>query len=223
MCSWSPEPAKLNSAFSRIARRSLPTAPPSRTFSQDLLRHWERAAREQTVMCNQAAGLSRCLTKVQDAISAQLKNLHLDKGKGKWSERTQQAVDELEYLVTFNRSISQAMAKTMQDLSEGVFISMANFTLAHTDRNSYLEYLHAGVKQDTLTALRTAPIHLQSLFPDQLLIKAEEECPEVRRGVLLAIHTGNPVVSIHMLPMTNLFINRTGSRPSQLGSKYLNA
>ena len=32
-----------------------------------------------------------------------------------------------------------------------------------------------GVKQDTLTALRTAPIHLQSLFPDQLLIKAEEE------------------------------------------------
>ena len=26
----------------------------------------------------------------------------------------------------------------------------------------------------TLTALRTAPVHLQSLFPDQLLIKAEE-------------------------------------------------
>ena len=65
------------------------------------------------------------------------------------------------------------MAITMQDLSEGVFMSMANFTLAC--RDSYLEYLHAGVKQDTLTALRTAPIHLQSLFPDQLLIKAEEE------------------------------------------------
>ena len=41
--------------------------------------------------------------------------------------------------------------------------------------DSYLEYLHAGVKQDTLTVLRTAPVHLQSLFPDQLLIKAEEE------------------------------------------------
>ena len=59
----------------------------------------------------------------------------------------QQAVDELEYLATFNRSISQAMARTMQDLSEGVFISMANFTLAR--RDSYLEYLHAGVKQDS--------------------------------------------------------------------------
>ena len=85
----------------------------------------------------------------------------------------QQAVDELEYLVTFNRSISQAMARTMQDLSEGIFISVANFTLAR--RDSYLEYLHAVVKQDTLTALRIAPVHLQSLFLDQLLSKAEEE------------------------------------------------
>ena len=55
--------------------------------------------------------------------------------------RTQQAVDKLEYLTTFNHSVTQAM----------------------------------GVKQDTTTALRTAPIHLQSLFPDRLLIKAEEE------------------------------------------------
>ena len=53
-------------------------------------------------MCNQAAGLSRCLTRVQDAMSTQLKNLHLDKSKGKSSERTQQGVGELEYLVTFN-------------------------------------------------------------------------------------------------------------------------
>ena len=43
--SWSPEPAKLNSTFSRVPRRNLPT--PSRTLNQDILRHWERAAREQ--------------------------------------------------------------------------------------------------------------------------------------------------------------------------------
>ena len=173
VCSWSPEPAKLNSAFSIVARRNLPTAPPSRALSQDILRRWKRAAREQSVMCNQAAGLSRCLIRVQGAMSTQLKNLHSDKGKGKSSERTQQAVDELEYLVTFNRSISQAMTRTMQDLSEGVFISIANLSLAR--RDSYLEYLHAGVKQDTLTTLHTAPVHLQSLFLDQLLRKAEEE------------------------------------------------
>ena len=97
-----------------------------------MLSHWERAACEQTVMCNHAAGLPRCLTRVQDAMSTQLKMLHLDK-KGKSSERTKQAVDELDYLVTFNRSISQAMARTMQDLSESVFIHMANFTLVRRD------------------------------------------------------------------------------------------
>ena len=110
-------------------------------------------------MCIQAAGLSRCLTRDQDAMSSQLKTLHLEK-KGQSSERTKQAIDELDYLVTFNRSISQALARTMQDLSEGVFISMANFTLAR--RDSYLEYLHAGVKQDTLNALRMSPVNLNS-------------------------------------------------------------
>ena len=73
VCDWSPEPAKLNSTFSRVARRSLPSAPASRTFSQDTLRRWERAFREQSVMCNQAAGLSRCLTKVQDSMVTHLK------------------------------------------------------------------------------------------------------------------------------------------------------
>ena len=121
-------------------------------------------------MSNQAAGLSRFLTRVQDVMSTQLKSLHVYKGQGKSSERMQQVVAELEYLVTFNWSISQAMARTMQDLSEGVFITVANFTLVC--RDSYLDYLHTGVKQDTLTALRTTHVHLQSLFPDQLLIKA---------------------------------------------------
>ena len=64
------------------------------------------------------------------------------------------------------------MARTMQDLSEGAFISVANFTLSR--RDIYLEYLHAGGKPDTLTALHTALVHLQSLFSDQFLIKAEE-------------------------------------------------
>ena len=147
---WSPDPAKLNHSFSRVARRNLPTAPPSRAFNQDLLRRWERAAREQTLMCNQAAGLSRCLTIVQDSMATQLKTLRLD-SKGKSSEKMKQAVNELEYLTTFNRSVSQAMAKTMQDLSEGVFINMANFPLAR--RDSYLDYLHSGVKLDTVNAL----------------------------------------------------------------------
>ena len=101
VCSWSPEPAKLNSTFSRVARHSLPSALASRATTQDTLRHWVRLAREQTVMCKQAAGLSRFLSKVQDSMVPQLKTLHLDKGKGKASVRMQHAVDEMVYLVTF--------------------------------------------------------------------------------------------------------------------------
>ena len=50
---------------------------------------------------------------------------------------------------------------------------MANLTLAH--RDNYLEFLSGGIKPDTLTALRTAPVHLNSLFSDSLLVKAEHE------------------------------------------------
>ena len=107
---WSPDPAKLNHSFSRVAQRNIPTAPPSRALSQDLLRLWERVAHEQTIMCNQAAGLSRCLTRVQDSMATQLKTLRLD-SKGKSLEKMKQAVSELEYLTTFNRSISQAMER----------------------------------------------------------------------------------------------------------------
>ena len=38
VCDWSPKPDKLNSNFTRVAKCSLPSAPASRTFSQDTLR-----------------------------------------------------------------------------------------------------------------------------------------------------------------------------------------
>ena len=170
---WTNEPARLNSTFSRIANRSLPSAPASRPVSQDSLRKWERAARDQSYMCNQAAAFSRCLTKVQDNMVAQLKLIQSVTSKGKSASKITQAADELDFLVTFNRSITQAMARTMQDLSEGVFVNVANLTLAR--RDSYLDFLKIGIKQDTLTSLRTAPLHLSALFPDHIISKAEEE------------------------------------------------
>ena len=132
VCDWSPEPAKLNSTFTRVARRSLPYAPASRTFSQDTLRRWERAFREHSVMCNQAAGLSRCLTKVRDSMVTQLKSLRVDTGKGKAAERTQQAVQELEYLVTFNRSISQAICSVQCRISQREYLSAWPTSLVET-------------------------------------------------------------------------------------------
>ena len=117
-------------------------------------------------------------------MSSQQKTLHLDSTKGKSSQRIKNAVDEFDCLVTFNWSISQAMARTMQDLSEGVFISMVNFTLA--PRDSYLEYLHAGVKQDPLL-LCVQPLFIYSHSSlIRLSPRLKRKSVEVRRGVLLA-------------------------------------
>ena len=124
-------------------------------------------------------------------------------------------MSELEYLTTFNRSISQAMARTMQDLSEAVFINMANFTLAR--RDSYLDYLHAGVKQDTVNALRTSPVHLNALFPDQLIDKGGL-LTRVRRGVRPVLHTDIKVASTHMLQVTSRLAITT-RRTSLLGNR----
>ena len=63
------------------------------------------------------------------------------------------------------------MAKTMEHLSEFVLINMANVTLAR--RDAYLAHVKNGIKQDTLSALRQAPTHLNKHFPDQILKRAD--------------------------------------------------
>ena len=97
-------------------------------------------------------------------MATQLKIIQGDKSKGKSTSKVHQALEELDFLVTFNRSITQAMARTMQDLWRVflIFINVANFTV--TRRDSYLDYIKAGIKQDTLNALRTAPLHMSALL-----------------------------------------------------------
>ena len=103
-------------------------------------------------------------------MSNQLKVIQGITAKGKSSNKLTQAADELDFLVTFNRSITQAVARTMQDLSDGIFV---NLTLAR--RDSYLDFVRSGIKQGTLMALRSAPLHMSALFPDHIVAKAEEE------------------------------------------------
>ena len=163
---WHSESAKLNSTYSRVATSSGLTspAPVSRPISQDTLMKWEKSAREATYICNQAAGLNRCLNKVQQGMTSQLKILQAEHSKGKSADKVGGATEELQYLMTFGSSITQCMAKTMEHLSDFAFVSMYNFT------DAYLAHMKSGIKQDTLASLRQA-----TLFPDRLLKKAEED------------------------------------------------
>ena len=82
---WGNDSVKLNSSYSRIACSSgLATpAPASRPLSQDTLRIWEKSAREASYIYNQAAGFSRCLSKVQNSMQVQLRKIQSEQSKGK--------------------------------------------------------------------------------------------------------------------------------------------
>ena len=70
------------------------------------------------------------------------------------------ATEELQYLMNFNSSIMQCMAKAMEYLSDFVFNSMANVALVR--RDSYLAHVKSGLKLETLAALRQAPLDLST-------------------------------------------------------------
>ena len=126
--SWNVDASKLNSSYSRIAKYTglLSTPPASRRISQETLRRWERSARETSVLCNQAASFNRCLFKVQQNMKDQLKVLKAE-NKGKGPSKASAAAEELTYLM--DSSITQAAAKSMEHLSEFVFVTMGNLTL----------------------------------------------------------------------------------------------
>ena len=176
--SWNTDASKLNSSYSRIAKytRLSSTPPASRRISQETLRRWERSARETSVICNQAASFNHCLFKVQQNMKDQLKVLKAE-NKGKGSSKASAAAEELTYLMDFNSSITQAAAKSMEHLSEFIFITMGNLTLLR--RDAYLSHLRTGIKPDTLTALRSAPLHISTLFPDSVIKRAEEDIAQL--------------------------------------------
>ena len=118
-------------------------------------------------------------------MQSQLKAIRVEH-KGKSSSKLSAATEELQFLMDFNSSICQAMAKSMEHLTDFVFVNLANVTLLR--RNSYLAYLKAGIKADTLASLRTAPLHLSTLFPDSVIKQAEEDISNFDKGRLGSVY-----------------------------------
>ena len=171
---WPNDAAKLNSAFPRICKPAVANShPPGCPIAQDTLCKWEKVAKEMSYVCNQSAGFNRCTTKIQDSVQENLKTLQTELSKGKSSVKAQAALDELHYLTSFNQNVSFAMGKSLQHLSDFIFVQMANLTLAH--RDAYLDKLKPGVKPDTFSALRNCPLNGYALFPDAIIGKAEDE------------------------------------------------
>ena len=87
-------------------------------------------------------------------MQTQLKTI-CGESKGKGSSKASEGTEELQFLMEFNAGITQAAAKAMEHLTDFVFITMGNLTLARHD--AYLNHVKNGTKPVTLAALRTAP------------------------------------------------------------------
>ena len=172
---WRNTEAKVNSHFPRITRASAypSTRPPSRPIAQESLRRWERAAREDSYIINHAAGFSHCSTELQEKMSQNIALLSSCLGKGKCSKDVSNALNDLRDLMAFHQKVSVAMGMSLQHLADSLFVNMANLVLLR--RDSYLDFVKQGVKQDTMNFLRNAPLFGYGLFPDAAIMTAEQD------------------------------------------------
>ena len=93
--------------------------------------------------------------------------------KGKTPKEVSNALTDLRDLMAFHQRVSVAMGTSLQHIADSLFVHMANLVLIH--RDSYLDFVKTGVKQDTMNLLRNAPLFGYGLFPDAAIMTAEQD------------------------------------------------
>ena len=96
---------------------------------------------------------------------------HLNKGKA--PKDVSNALNDLRDLMAFHQRVSVAMGTSLQHLADSLFVHMSNMILLR--RDSYLDFVKLGVKQDTMNLLRNAPMFGYGLFPDAAIMSAEQD------------------------------------------------
>ena len=76
--------------------------------------------------------------------------------KGKAPKDVSNALNGLRDLMAFHQRVSVAMGTSLQHLADSLFVHMSNMILLR--RDSYLDFVKLGVKQDTMNLLRNAPM-----------------------------------------------------------------
>ena len=101
--SWSDSEARLNAQYSRVAKvSSYPqSGPPSRPVPQDILRRWEKCAREGTYITNHAAAFNRCTSEIQDKMNTHIGLLNDVIVKGKAPKEVVEAIRDLKIYPLF--------------------------------------------------------------------------------------------------------------------------
>ena len=173
--SWSDSEARLNAQFSRIAKvLSYPqSGPASRLVPQDILRRWEKCAREETYVTNHAVAFKSCTSDIQEKMNNHISLLNDTIVKGKAPKEVVEAIRDLKDLSSFHSSVFVALGTALQHLADSLFIQLSNFILLR--RDSCLEFVKPGLKPDTWNRLRNTSLFSSALFPDNILATAEQD------------------------------------------------
>ena len=158
--SWHDSEAKVNSQFPRITKASSypSTGLQSRPISQESLRRWEKAARENSYIINHTAGFNRCSTELQDKMSQNINLLCSRISKAKAPKEVSGALTDLRDLMAFYQKVSIAMGTSLQHLADNLFVHLSNLILIR--RDSYLEFVKSGVKQDHESTEKCSSVQL---------------------------------------------------------------
>ena len=93
--------------------------------------------------------------------------------KGKAQKEISDALNDLHDLLAFHQRVSIALGTSLQHLADSLFVHMSNMILLR--RDSYLDFVKPGVKQDTMNSLRNAPMFGYTLFPGAAIMTAEQD------------------------------------------------
>ena len=165
---WSDSEARLNAQFSRVAK-----SPPILSLARLLGPFLKTSAREGSYITNHAAAFSRCTSEIQEKMGEHINFLQEVVVKGNAPKEVTDAIKEVKDLSAFHTSVSFALGTSLQQLTDNLFVQLANFVIL--GRDSYLDYLKAGVKPDTWNRLRNAPLFSSGLFSDDVLAIAEQD------------------------------------------------
>ena len=114
------------------------------------------------------------MSELQECMISYFNMLSSRINKGKAPKKVSAAISDLKDLTAFHQNVSVAMGTTLQHLADSLFVHMTNLILLH--RDSYLEYVKNGIKPDTYSHLRNAPVFRHGLFPDAVSISRAGHC-----------------------------------------------
>ena len=112
---------------------------------------------------------NQCSTELQDRMSQNISLLCSRINKGKAPKEVSGALNDLGDLMALHQRVSVAMGTSLQHLADNLFVHLSNLILLR--RDSYLDFVKSGVKQDNSAATRSAKITRLSPTCDRCIIR----------------------------------------------------